>query len=122
MKNIVNRLKIIVLLVGFLALGACTDYLDINSDPTQVISPEPEFTLTSGMVDLAYFHTDRYALASNYWCQYVTQAGNVAGFTSYDQYQVTTGDNGYQRDFTGVYSGPLQDLQYTSQTGLDRGN
>ncbi|MFY0653609.1 MAG: SusD/RagB family nutrient-binding outer membrane lipoprotein [Cyclobacteriaceae bacterium] len=121
-KTIFNKIKILVALAGILTIGSCESYLDINDDPTQVANPEPEFTLTSGMVDLAYFHSDRYALACNYWCQYVTQAGNVAGFTSYDQYQVTTGDNGYQRDFTGVYSGPLQDLNYTTQAGMDRGN
>lgn len=46
----------------------------------------------------------------------------MAGFSQRDQYVVNPSDNGYQRDFTGLYSGPLQDLQYTSQAGVDLGN
>lgn len=122
MKKMINKLRIFVLIIGLGAFASCDDYLNINNDPTQVIDPDPNFSLTSGMVDIAYFHTDRYALAANFWVQYVTQAGNVAGFDSRDQYQVLSGDNGYQRDFTGVYSGPLQDLQYTSDVGIETGN
>lgn len=117
-----NKIRIIILIVGLGAFASCEEYLDINSDPTQVIDPDPNFSLTSGMIDIAYFHTDAYALAANYWVQYVTQAGNVAGFSARDQYQVLPGDNAYQRDFSGVYSGPLQDLNYTSLRGMETGD
>lgn len=120
MKKYINRLMIVTATFGLMTLGACDDYLDINNDPTQVIDPDPNFALTSGMVDIAYFHSDAYALAASYWVQYITQAGNVAGVATRDQYQVLPGDNAYQRDFTGLYSGPLQDLTYTSAEGTLR--
>ncbi|SMD36901.1 Starch-binding associating with outer membrane [Reichenbachiella faecimaris] len=120
MKKYINKLMIVLATFGLMALGACDDYLDINNDPTQVVDPDPNFTLTSGIIDIAYFHTDAYGLAASYWVQYVTQAGNVAGVTAQDQYQVLPGDNAYQRDFNGLYSGPIQDLVYTSEEGLVR--
>ena len=120
MKKYINKLMIVSATFGLMTLGACDDYLDINNDPTQVVDPDPNFTLTSGIIDVAYFHTDAYGLAASYWVQYVTQAGNVAGVTAQDQYQVLPGDNAYQRDFNGLYSGPIQDLVYTSEEGIIR--
>ena len=117
-----NKFKILSFVAALFVLNSCDNYLDINNDPTQIVDPDPNFAMTSGMIDLANFHSDAYALTCNYWVQYVTQAGNVAGLSLRDQYQINPSDNAHQRDFTGVYSGPLQDLQYASEKGLELGN
>ncbi|MDA0196346.1 MAG: hypothetical protein O2887_14895 [Bacteroidetes bacterium] len=59
-------LRILTVMLGFGAISSCSDWFDINNDPTQIVSPDPSFTLTSGLVDVAYFNTDNYALAANY--------------------------------------------------------
>lgn len=119
MKKYIKILTYSLLTIGFMAVGSCSDFLDINDDPNNVANPDPAFTLTSAQVDIANFMSDAYGLAAAYWVQYVTQAGNVAGIDQRDQYDITPGNNSYQRDYTGIYSGPLQDLVFTEDNATN---
>ena len=124
MKKFINIVIYSGLIFCAIAVSSCSDFLDINDDPNNVANPDPAFTLTSAQVDIANFMSDAYGLAASYWVQYVTQAGNVAGIDQRDQYDITPGNNNYQRDFTGIYSGPLQDLVFTEEnaTALEDNN
>lgn len=123
MKNITYKIISKAFVIGILSLTiSCNDYLDINKSPNTVSDPDPTFTLTAAQVDIANFMSDAYGLAASFWVQYVTQAGNVAGFDQRDQYDITPGNNAYQRDYTGIYSGPLQDLVYTEEKATELGD
>lgn len=111
--NTKKTFKSFFVILGLLGLASCDDYFDINNNPNQISVPTPELTLTSAQIDLANFMQADYNTAAAFWVRYYTQAGNVAGFDPRDQYNIQPGDNAYQNDFTGIYSGPLQDLEIT---------
>lgn len=99
---------------------SCESYLDINENPDQITVVDPQFTLTAGQVDLAYFMAGDYNDAAAFWVHYYTQAGNIAGFDIRDQYDLRPADNRYQTYFTGIYSGPLVSLDNSSKTALEQ--
>lgn len=105
------------------AVSCQESFFDINKDPNTVVDPAPELTLPVGQVLSANFLQNQYNLTASYWVHYLTRAGNIAGQSNLDQYNVTPGDNAHQNQFNGtLYAGALDDLAYTSARAKASGN
>ncbi len=114
MKRYILKSTALAILM-FQAVSCNESFFDINDNPNTVVDPAPELTLPVGMVTSANFLQNQYNLSASFWVHYLTQAGNIAGQSNIDQYDIPPGDNAHQNQFNNtLYAGALDDLQYTS--------
>ncbi len=119
-----NSIKSSVFVVLLLHAVSCNEsFFDINKNPNTIVDPAPELTLPTGQVVAANFLQGQYNTSASFWVHYITQAGNIAGQSNIDQYDIPAGDNIHQNQFNAtLYAGALDDLQYTSDAAKARGN
>lgn len=104
--------KLIYSLIGLsLALGSCSDYLDVNENPNSATSASASLVLPQALVTSAglasSFNNCGAALGG-----YQANAGGFAGFGSFISYSFTSSD--YAGLFSSSYSN-LKDYQYVFQ-------
>jgi hypothetical protein len=115
--------SIAFMLLLFQAVSCNESFFDINKNPNTVVDPTPELTLPVGQVVAANFLQGQYNTSASFWVHYITQAGNIAGQSNIDQYDIPPGDNAHQNQFNNtLYAGALDDLQYTSDRAKADGN
>ncbi|HPO66221.1 MAG TPA: SusD/RagB family nutrient-binding outer membrane lipoprotein [Bacteroidales bacterium] len=96
--------------LAVLYLTSCSEsWLDVNTDPNNPTSVQPELVLPAAEMSLASQISVNYNIAGSMWAQFWTQNPTSNQYKQYDAYDIkpTTLDNEWRE----LYSGTLKELQ-----------
>ena len=104
-----QSIKLILITVALVAvLPACTDFLDVNTDPNNPVEVDPTLVLPSAQMHIAGILNGDYAILGGIWSQHWTQSHVASQYRQEDRYALQNSDyNGAWRD---LYSDALVDL------------
>jgi hypothetical protein len=94
-----------------LVITSCEDFLDVNQDPNNASNATPTLALPAGIASAAARLSTNYNIMGGMWVQFWAQNNGSNQYKGFDAYQVQQATN--NGDFNELYSGALQDLQYT---------
>lgn len=109
MKKIINYLMGISLVA--VLTTACTDYLDINKDPSYPATASTPLLFASGTTWSASILGADVQLVGAYWAQHYSQNNTSQQYTTIDQYNLAYNNNYFARYWSSVYAGALPDLK-----------
>lgn len=109
------------LLVSVLLLQGCSDsFFDINVDPNNPADVTPALALPSGISGTAYVLGGYYSALGGFWSQQYAQAPAASQWLEWENYNLTEDD--FNRQFTSLYAGALNDYEYVRKTTSSTGN
>ena len=109
-----KRIKLITgiaLTLVSVVMTSCDDFLDVNRDPNNASTATPALTLSAGIASAAARLSTNYNIMGGMWVQFWAQNNGSNQYKGFDAYQVQQATN--NNDFNELYSGSLQDLQFT---------
>jgi hypothetical protein len=109
MKKIINYSLGLVL--SALLFSACTDYLDINRDPSYPAQASTPLLFASGTTWSASILGCDVQLVTALWAQQYSQNTNSQQYTTIDQYNMTNSNTYFSRYWQSIYAGALPDLK-----------
>lgn len=109
MKKIVNFLMGISM--AAVLFSACTDYLDINKDPSFPATASTQLLFASGTTWSGAVLGSDVQLVGSYWAQHYAQNNTSQQYTTIDQYNLAYNNNYFARYWSSVYAGALPDLK-----------
>lgn len=109
MKKIINYCLGLFLLA--FVLSACTNYLDINSDPNYPASASTPLLLSSGTTWSASILGCDIQLVGAYWAQHYSQNNTSQQYNTIDQYNLSNSSTYFTRYWSSIYTGALPDLK-----------
>ena len=116
MKN-----KITIILSFFLAaliiVSSCSkDWLDVNVDPNNPATANPELVLPAGQMSVGTVVGYYYNLVGGFWSQYWSQSNAANQYKYIDQYQIQDISASNQWGWREMYANGLSDLQFVINT------
>jgi len=119
MKRIKYYLAALVATV--LLLSSCSDsFFDINTDPNNPAQATAALVLPSGMSGSAFVMGGYYQSLGGFWAQQYAQAPAASQWADWESYNVTEDD--FDRQFTTLYAGSLNDYEYVRKLAASNGN
>ena len=109
MKKIKNYIWGVLL--AAVSLTACTDYLDINKDPSYPVTSSTPLLLASGTTWSASVLGSDVQLTTALWAQQYAQNNTSQQYTTIDQYNLANNNSYFTRYWSAVYAGALPDLK-----------
>lgn len=109
MKKIVNYLMGISMTA--ILFSACTDYLDINKDPSYPATASTPLLFASGTTWSGAVLGSDVQLVGAYWSQHYAQSNTSQQYTTIDQYNLAYNNNYFSRYWSSIYAGALPDLK-----------
>ena len=109
MKKIINYLMGISLVA--VLTTACTDYLDINKDPSYPATASTPLLFASGTTWSASVLGADVQLTGAYWAQHYSQNNTSQQYTTIDQYNLANNNTYFSRYWSSIYAGALPDLK-----------
>ncbi|MDP4271923.1 MAG: SusD/RagB family nutrient-binding outer membrane lipoprotein, partial [Bacteroidota bacterium] len=109
MKKIINYSLGLVL--SALLFTACTDYLDINRDPSYPAQASTPLLFASGTTWSASILGCDVQLVTALWSQQYAQNTNSQQYATIDQYNMTNSNSYFSRYWQSIYAGALPDLK-----------
>ncbi|NBC83148.1 MAG: SusD/RagB family nutrient-binding outer membrane lipoprotein [Bacteroidetes bacterium] len=102
--------RIAGILLIFVVLTGCSEWLDVNDDPNNVEYAPIEQVLPAGISGVAYVIGGRYQVLGALWSQHWTQAPGASQYQGLDSYDInsTTMENAFES----LYAGALRDLEF----------
>lgn len=113
-------LRYISLSLAVVLLGACSDWLDVNEDPSNPTNVDPKLVLPAAEASLAITLGGEIHNMAGYFCQYWTQSPSATQYQSYDTYDVNT--SVMESYFNELYSGALNDFKNVEMKAKESGN
>lgn len=98
---------------------ACSDLLDVNTDPNNASDSTPQLTLPPAQVSLATILESTYNIHGSILANYWTQGPTASQYSGIEQYNITT--NTYGGAWAALYSGTLTDLQFVKKSAQANG-
>lgn len=99
------------LFTGVLLLNSCSDnFLDINVSPNDPAEVTLNLALPSGISGSAFVMGGYYQAVGGYWSQQYAQAPAASQWAEWESYNLD--ENDFDRQFTLIYAGALNDYQY----------
>ncbi|MBL7833485.1 MAG: SusD/RagB family nutrient-binding outer membrane lipoprotein [Cyclobacteriaceae bacterium] len=114
-----NKLYKYILAFGLLTTFACSDLLDVNTDPNNASDSTPQLTLPPAQVSLATILESNYNIHGSILANYWTQGPTASQYSGIEQYNITT--NTYGGAWAALYSGTLTDLQFVKRSAQESG-
>jgi hypothetical protein len=108
-----KKLKYIPLIALALVFG-CSDYLDVNTDPTNPSDADAKLVLPAAQQSVASRVGNYYRLTGSIWSQHYAQNNTSSQYIPIDNYDVENG-NFLETDFIEMFSGPLNDLKFVQK-------
>jgi hypothetical protein len=118
MKKIINKANILLAAFCLVAVSACKDYLDVNTDPNNQPDASIPNILPGAQIGVGFNMGNTVQIVTSLWMQQM--AGTGTQTQSYDIYNVTAND--FQNDWNSIYSTVLDDLNAIVQKGKAQGN
>lgn len=110
-----NKFKILLafLVVNLMLFSGCTkDWLDVNEDPNNPKTANPELVLPAGQMSIGTVVGFHYNLVGGFWSQYWSQSNAANQYKFIDQYQIQDNSAPNNRAWREAYGNGLSDLQY----------
>jgi len=120
-----NKITIILsfFLATFIVVSSCSkDWLDVNDDPNNPATANPELVLPAGQMSLGTVVGYYYNLVGGFWSQYWSQSNAANQYKYIDQYQIQDIALPNIRGWREMYANGLGDLQYVIQTTKEKKN
>lgn len=114
-----NKLYQYVLALSLTMTFACSDLLDVNTDPNNAANSTPQLTLPPAQVSLSTIIESVYNIHGNILANYWTQGPTASQYSGIEQYNITT--NTYGGAWQALYSGTLTDLEFVKKSALANG-
>lgn len=114
-----NRVYKYILAFSLLTTVACSDLLDVNTDPNNASDSTPQLTLPPAQVSLATILESTYNIHGSILANYWTQGPTASQYSGIEQYNITT--NTYGGAWATLYSSTLTDLQFVKKSALESG-
>ncbi len=92
---------------------ACTNYLDVNRDPSYPAAASTSLLFTSGTTWSASILGGDVQLTTALWAQQYSQNNTSQQYTTIDQYNLANNSTYFTRYWSSVYAGALPDLKRT---------
>jgi hypothetical protein len=113
--------KIAIFLTTFtVVLASCSDFLDVNKDPNNAPTNTPALALPAGIASAGARLVTNYNIMGGMWVQYWAQNNGSNQYKNFDAYIVQ--QSTLNPDFNEIYSGSLQDLQFTRNESKKQGD
>jgi len=120
-----NKITIILsfFLAGLIIVSSCSkDWLDVNDDPNNPRTANPELVLPAGVMSLGTVVGYYYNLVGGFWSQYWSQSNAANQYKYIDQYQILDNSSSNLWAWREAYANGLGDLQYVVNTTRADGN
>jgi len=114
-----NRILKYMLATSFAMTFACSDVLDINTDPNNPAASTPQLTLPPAQVSLATTIEANYNILGSILAHYWTQGPTASQYSGIEQYNITT--TNYGGAWATLYAGTLTDLEFVKESALESG-
>lgn len=114
-----NKFYTSILALSLVTIFACSDLLDVNTDPNNASSSTPQLTLPPAQVSLATILESTYNIHGSILANYWTQGPTASQFSGIEQYNITT--NTYGGAWAALYSGTLTDLEFVKKSARESG-
>jgi hypothetical protein len=88
MKNKITILLSFFLATFILISGCSKDWLDVNEDPNNPPTANPELVLPAGQMSVGTVVGYYYNLVGGFWSQYWSQSNAANQYKYIDQYQI----------------------------------
>ena len=109
------------LITSALLLSSCSDsFYDINTDPNNPAVSTPALVLPSAISGTAYVMGGYYQALGGFWSQQYGQSSGASQWAEWESYNLTEG--GFDRQFSTIYAGALQDYEYVRTSAAASGN
>ncbi|HEX7016630.1 MAG TPA: SusD/RagB family nutrient-binding outer membrane lipoprotein [Cyclobacteriaceae bacterium] len=99
---------------------ACEDYLDINTDPNNPSEATVDLVFPAGISSVAFTLGGQWQILGSFWSQHWTQSTGANQYAVIDDYNIT--ETRYDREYSELYSGALNDLNWVSQRAAEEEN
>lgn len=106
-----------VVLLG-LALTACEDYLDVNTDPNNPSDASIQLVLPAAMASTASEIGGDLQNLGGFWAQVYTQSPKASQYRNIDSYNINT--DLFDGNWTELYAGALNDYKRVIEKSLDQ--
>ncbi|MBS1982385.1 MAG: hypothetical protein OJF59_000436 [Cytophagales bacterium] len=117
-KNIFHLSILSLVIAG--TLTSCSDFLNVNTNPTAQKNASIPLVLTASQGSLAFYVGSDFYLYSSIFTQQSCGQGSSTQTRFYDQYILTNAD--VNNAFTSYYAGTLADLDYIKKNTYSQGN
>lgn len=114
MKYIIKTRFYALAISMLLGVMGCQKVLDINTDPNNPTTANPEQLLPAAQVEMASALYNNYAFVASMWAQYWT-SGTTISTTPVEFFTLVGGD--INASYTRAYSRALQDLKELTKSG-----
>ena len=122
MKNKKNII-LSVFLGALIFISSCSkDWLDVNVDPNNPKTANPELVLPAAEMSLGTVVGYYYNLVGGFWSQYWSQSNAANQYKYIDQYQIQDNSTPNNRAWREAYANGLSDLQYVINTTKEKKN
>jgi len=115
-----KQLKYVASCALVLLMG-CSDYLDINKNPSVPSEADEALILPAAEQSIASRVGNYYRITGSIWSQHYTQNNTSSQYIPTDNYDVEN-LNFLENDFTEMFSGPLNDLKYVKTKAAEAEN
>lgn len=119
MRKINNHVTTFLLLI-FLSLTSCTDWLDVNDDPNNPTNVDPENALAVAQVSVGGAIGGDLSIVGGLWSQQWTQSHVSNQYRTLDAYDLNPSD--YNIFWNEIYAGGLNDLEVIKKGAEENGN
>jgi hypothetical protein len=120
MKKLSIIKQLVAVLVLALTATSCSDWLDVNTDPNNPATMEPENILPVAQTSVGGRVGGDLAIVAGLWAQHWTQSNISSQYKTLDAYALVPGD--YDGAWRELYAGGLNDLRLVKQGAADKGN
>jgi len=118
MKHAHKFLPLLIVLMLFST--SCDDYLDVNTDPNNPADATLELVFPAGVSSVAFTLGGQWQVLGSIWSQHWTQSTGANQYAVIDDYNIT--ESYYDRQYSEMYSGALNDLNWVSQKAAEEEN
>lgn len=108
-----------ILATSLVMMFACSDVLDINTDPNNPAASTPQLTLPPAQVSLATVIESNYNILGSILANYWTQGPTASQYSGIEQYNITT--TNYGGAWATLYATTLTDLEFVKKSAKESG-
>ncbi|MBC7886115.1 MAG: SusD/RagB family nutrient-binding outer membrane lipoprotein, partial [Saprospiraceae bacterium] len=101
-------------------LSSCSDFLDVNDDPNNPTSVDPEVVLAVAQASVGGTIGGDFSIIGGLWSQHWTQSHTANQYRRLDSYDLVADD--YNVSWNEMYAGGLNDLELIKRGATESGN
>lgn len=117
-----KRLKKIIALFALIIIGySCSDsFFDINQSPNNPSDATVQLVLPTGLSSSCYVINGWWQIIGGIWAQHWTQSTASSQYRDFEDYTITS--SSFDRQFSELYAGALNDLEFVRKKSLSEEN